>query len=294
MTKAREQDSWTNAFILLRLPFSLFLMPVYWLALAHSHTIDTGKAILVFIVLHLLVYPASNAYNSSQDRDEGSIGGLKNPPRAGKKLLLLVYVFDLLSLLLALLAGLNFMLFVLVYLLVSKAYSYRGIRLKKYPILSTLVVTFFQGAFLCVAIQEALGNDLKSLLSIPALSVAALSSLFLLGSYPMTQIYQHREDADRGDVTLSLLLGVRGTFLFTALAFSLALALMFVTYTGTGEMYRLYIFMLCTVPVLAFFFYWMRRAFLHADEVNFENTMRLNMISSLCLSLAFMLMLFAY
>ncbi len=50
---------------------------------------------------------------------------------------------------------------------------------------------------------------------------AALSSLWLMAAYPMTQIYQHEEDARRGDLTLSRLLGIQGTFIFTATAFLL-------------------------------------------------------------------------
>jgi 1,4-dihydroxy-2-naphthoate octaprenyltransferase len=63
----------------LRIPFSFFLMPVYWFALSQSSTLHTDKAVLVFILLHLLIYPASNAYNSFYDKDESSIGGLENP-----------------------------------------------------------------------------------------------------------------------------------------------------------------------------------------------------------------------
>ena len=40
---------------------------------------DIANAALIFVILHILVYPASNGYNSYMDRDEGSIGGLKNP-----------------------------------------------------------------------------------------------------------------------------------------------------------------------------------------------------------------------
>ena len=49
---------------LLRLPFSFFLMPVYWFALSQVVEKDWTRAILIFVILHLLVYPASNGYNS--------------------------------------------------------------------------------------------------------------------------------------------------------------------------------------------------------------------------------------
>jgi 1,4-dihydroxy-2-naphthoate octaprenyltransferase len=53
------------------------------------------------------------------------------------------------------------------------------------------------------------GRALKAPLPLEA---AILSALFFAGSYPLTQIYQHEEDARRGDLTLSRVLGVAGTF----------------------------------------------------------------------------------
>nr|GFC50206.1 hypothetical protein [Tanacetum cinerariifolium] len=99
-----------------------------------------GRVAAVFGILHLLVYPASNGYNSFYDKDEGSIGGLKAPPKVTPELLHLVWLFDFLALGCSLLLGWPFAGLVLVYLLVSKAYSYEGIRLKKYPLVSTAVV----------------------------------------------------------------------------------------------------------------------------------------------------------
>ncbi len=40
------------------------------------------------------LYPASNAYNSYFDKDEKSIGGLKNPPPVRKELYYLALLFD--------------------------------------------------------------------------------------------------------------------------------------------------------------------------------------------------------
>ncbi len=54
-------------------------MPVYWFALSQVNKINWYDAILIFIILHVFVYPASNGYNSFMDRDTGSIGGIKHP-----------------------------------------------------------------------------------------------------------------------------------------------------------------------------------------------------------------------
>ena len=59
--------------------FSFFLMPVYWFALSQVKYINWAEAGLIFVILHLLVYPASNGYNSYMDRDTSPVGGIKNP-----------------------------------------------------------------------------------------------------------------------------------------------------------------------------------------------------------------------
>src|SRR6266576_2714545 len=83
-----------NALILLRIPFSFFLMPVFLLSLSESHSID-GSAIFSFFIIHLLLYPASNGYNSYVDRDTTPIGGLARPPLPRRNLFYLTLVMDL-------------------------------------------------------------------------------------------------------------------------------------------------------------------------------------------------------
>ena len=41
--------------------------------------------------------------------------------------------------------------------------------------------------------------------------------LFLIAAYPMTKIYQHKSDGERGDLSFSMILVIRGTFIFCAL-----------------------------------------------------------------------------
>jgi 1,4-dihydroxy-2-naphthoate octaprenyltransferase len=65
----------------LRIPFSLFLMPVFFFALGLTPNLNESRILWVFLALHLFLYPSSNGYNSFFDRDEESIGGLKRPPK---------------------------------------------------------------------------------------------------------------------------------------------------------------------------------------------------------------------
>lgn len=67
-----------NPIKLLRIPFSFFLMPLFLFAYSLAETVVHYKALFSFLIIHFLVYPASNGYNSFVDRDEESIGGLES------------------------------------------------------------------------------------------------------------------------------------------------------------------------------------------------------------------------
>src|SRR5688500_6701238 len=124
-------SSWLH----LRIPFSYFLMPVFLFSLAVSPNVTGNTLLWTFIIFHVFLYPASNGYNSYFDKDEKSIGGLKNPPPVNKVLYYLSLSFDAIALILGyLMINLSFALMLLVYGLVSKAYSHPDIRLKKYPV----------------------------------------------------------------------------------------------------------------------------------------------------------------
>ncbi|WP_026461919.1 UbiA family prenyltransferase [Adhaeribacter aquaticus] len=280
-----------DALKLMRIPFSVYLMPIFWFSVSTADSFSTTRALGIFLIIHLLVYPASNGYNSYFDKDEGSIGGLKNPPNVNKSLFWLVVIFDLLAIGMAFLLSAAFAACITIYLLVSKAYSYDKIRLKKYPIISTLVVIFFQGAFTFIMVQVGLGYKTEYLFRPQNLVFAAVSSLFLCGSYPITQIYQHEEDARRGDKTLSLLLGIKGTLLFAAISLLVASAVLGIAYFKNQQLQNMFIFLVCTAPVVVFFSQWFWKVTKNPDEANFENTMRMNKTSSLSISLAFILMI---
>src|SRR5438477_5952534 len=79
---------------LLRIPFSFFLMPVYWFALSFAEHIDIAKAVLLFFIIHMLVYPSSTGYTSYMDRDTTSIGGLEKPLQPTNQLFVFTVIMD--------------------------------------------------------------------------------------------------------------------------------------------------------------------------------------------------------
>jgi len=272
----------------LRIPFSFFLLPVFLLACAIAAHHYIGNLILCFFILHFLVYPASNGYNSYFDKDEESIGGLKTPPKVLRELYWVSLLFDIAGMLLGLLISIEFVILITIYGLVSKAYSHPSIRLKKFPILGWLAAGIFQGYFtylLCIAAIEDISIfdtfNLKK--QLPGL----LSTLLLLGSYPMTQVYQHGEDERRGDLTISRVLGVLRTFHFTALAFFISTAGFSYYFFRFYSIDIIAAFVGFLLPVFLFFNVWYFKVRKDREAADFQSTMRLNFISSLMLNAFF-------
>lgn len=277
----------------LRVPFSFFLLPIFLFALSITQPENWLRVGLVFFILHFLLYPASNGYNSYFDKDEGSIGGLEKPPPVNKELYGVALLLDSLAIILGLLINWQFATMLLMYGLVSKAYSHPFVRLKKYAIGSWFVAGFFQGCFTWLMAYMGIHDlgvidILKPSIVLPAF----LSSLMLWGSYPMTQIYQHEEDMQRGDITLSYKLGKLGTFHFTALVFAFSAIGFFLYYQYFFSSWHGVVYIAFLLPILLYFFYWYWQVRQDEAKADFKSTMRLNMISGLSLNLFFTLLLF--
>lgn len=280
-----SRSSWLH----LRIPFSYFLLPVFLFAVAISPNINEPGLLWVFIILHLFLYPASNGFNSYFDKDEKSIGGLKNPPQVNKGLYYLSLLFDVIALVLGyFIINPLFALMLFVYGMVSKAYSHPLVRLKKYPIMGWLAAGVFQGAFTFLMCYVGLNDfSLQACFKIHVIVPAVLTSIMLWANYPMTQVYQHEEDLKRGDHTLSVRLGILGTFYFTAGVFLLASILFTLYFVKFYEVKYAIAFFVALAPVLAYFFFWFFKVRKNRASANYGYTMGLNFISATCLNIFF-------
>ncbi|WMJ72407.1 UbiA family prenyltransferase [Cytophagaceae bacterium ABcell3] len=271
-----------STFLHLRIPFSLFLLPFFLFAASQAEAIHITNLVLAFIIIHFLFYPSSNGFNSYYDKDEDSIGGLKKPPPVKKELLIVSLLLFAFSLILGLFINTAFAAMVLVLGLASKAYSHPSIRLKKLPITGLIVVALFQGSYTYMMSFLAISDcSLEGLMTERNLWAGTLCSLMLFGSYPMTQIYQHSEDARRGDMTFSRLLGITGTFSWTAAVFGLCMigfAYFFNRYYG---LLTTALFIVAMLPVMTYFFKWFYLTAMKGKPVTYEFAMRLNLLSSM-------------
>jgi 1,4-dihydroxy-2-naphthoate octaprenyltransferase len=273
-------------------------MPVFLFALSQSFFKPDLDALLTFVLLHLFVYPASNAYNSYNDIDLGSVGGMENPPPSNAKVLYISNILDFSVLLFLLVINTELFFLFLTYIIASRLYSYRRVRLKKYPYVGFLVIFIFQGAF--TYYLSSAGNGQYWGNSCSAIGwktyssffeyhlYALLASSFQIGAiYPLTQIYQHESDLADGVTTLSYKLGYRGTFIFSAIMFGIATIFYYLHFKEIN-INSFYLLLIVQLPIIAFFVYWARKVWKDTREANYKNTMYMNVIAAAVLNLFFL------
>ena len=164
---------------------------------------------LVFVAL---LNGVTLAINSAFDQDEGDIGYLKAPPKPPRHLLAFSIVLLVLSLGLSLLLPAAFILINLACVLMSVLYSVPPIRLKARAGWDLIINCIGFGLLTPLAGWAVTGRPFQ-----PPIIAAGIGFAFLFATlYPMTQIYQVAEDAQRGDQTLVIRVGV-GTSLVLAL-----------------------------------------------------------------------------
>lgn len=280
-----------NTVRLLRIPFSFFLMPLFLFAFSQADNINYFEASLSFFIIHFIIYPASNGYNSYIDRDEDSIGGLEKPPMPTESLFYLSVLLDCLAVILAFFFVNHLFAFCLIlYIAASRAYSSKQIRLKKYAVTGFLVVTVFQGAFTYYMSTVGITGRLLPL-NREAIFILLGCSFQIAGAYPLTQIYQHKQDLRDGITTLSYKLGYKGTFVFTAFMFVLCNIFYYLYFQSKDAGMIFFILQLFFLPIILYFFYWFYLVSRSTENANFKNTMRMNWIAALCMNSCFFVLI---
>ncbi len=279
MTTSFDMTAIKSVLILLRFPFSLFLLPIYLLALAHVANPQTPW--VIFFVLHVLVYPSSNAYNSLIDQDTESVGGIVAPPPPPPVLGPMTWLMDVCA------VGISFFGVrpgfagaVAFMILMSRLYSAPWPRLKQYPVLSFLMVCSLQGAFTFLSVVYGLGGDAFNTV---VLGKALLCSALVGSAYPLSQVFQHKEDAKRGDMTLSRLLGYRGTFVFSGVGMLLSTVLIW----GLEPIQRALVFVGSMLPAFCYLCYWMKKVWQSPQYANFSHSLKLNLLWATGLNVCF-------
>jgi len=222
------------------------------------------------------------------DRDTKSIGGLENPPPPSRELYITTIFLDMAGILLSLLISPLFAFVMLFYIGASKAYSYRGIRIKKLPVTGYLLVIIFQGAVTFWLVYY--GSNADNSLFVPWQGMT-ICALLIGGFYPLTQIYQHQQDLDDGVVTISYKLGYTGTFIFCAIVYLLAFLLMAQFFIIQQEQGKLLMVSIFFIPVIVYFIVWFLRVSKNTQAADFKNTMIMNWLAASCTNISFISLL---
>jgi 4-hydroxybenzoate polyprenyltransferase len=203
-----------------RLDYLLHLRPVEWPVMA-AHT-TAGYLLAVGLegaargvapiagVLGILLWViclngGTLALNSAFDRDESDIAYLRNPPPPPRGLALFAVALMAVGLAAAFALPAAYRLVYALCFALSILYSVPPFRLKAVAGADWLINMVGFGTLTPFAGWAATGRPLDPT---HALVLGAFCPLFA-ALYPLTQLYQLREDARRGDRTLALLLGVR-------------------------------------------------------------------------------------
>lgn len=263
-------------------------MPVFWFALSFVVNINITNAAILFFIIHVLVYPSSNGYNSYMDRDTSSIGGIEKPLQPTNQLYVFTVIMDVMAVVLSLIISPLTALCIFIYIIFSRLYSYRKIRLKQFPIIGYLIVILNQGGLIFYTVFTSANSNSNQ--PVPLLGIIC-ASLLIGGFYPITQIYQHKEDAADKVKTISIMLGKKGTFIFCSLVYALAFALLFIHFFSINKLFLFYILLIFFIPVFIYFTVWFLQV--NKDEANadFKHTMRMNKLASTCTNLAFITLL---
>jgi 1,4-dihydroxy-2-naphthoate octaprenyltransferase len=88
-----------------------------------------------------------------------------------------------------------------------------------------------------------------------------------------------------------MLLGIRGSFIFTALLYAAAMLLMTWYFFSTLQIKEFYVLATCMLPIFVYFFIWVMSVWKDPGQANFSKTMRMNLLASLCTNTGFIAVL---
>lgn len=171
---------------------------------------------LQFLNVHVLLFGGATAYNSWWDKDDGPIGGLKSPPKMNRWMWPASMGMQYIGLAWAVTVGWNYAIIYALSMLFFWLYSTPLARWKGKPVRSIIAIGISTGtnSFL-LGFLAAGGYPITFSEDLIAIGVAAV----ILSLYPVSQVYQTKEDAKRGDHTFAGAYGLIGVKWFYTILF---------------------------------------------------------------------------
>lgn len=223
----------------LRLHYQFFILSGgYLLGGLLADQMDTSQFWYQFINVHILLFGGATAYNSFWDKDEGPIGGLKNPPKMTKWMhsvsLILMYSGWIWS------YSINTPYFIIYgfSLLLFWLYSTPHARWKGDPHLSMIAIAVSTGMNSTLLGFLAADGAFSWNILFPSIG----TSFVLLSLYPVSQIYQQEEDQKRGDLTFFNQYGLSGVKRFFRISYPIGLSVLSVSLVSISIVTGIFLF----------------------------------------------------
>lgn len=279
-----------NLLLHLRINMSLVLAPIFlWGFMLSGNNFDINL-VIGFISFHIFLYGGSNAYNSYYDKDEGPIGGLKNPPKVNDQLLYFSLSCKFIGLLLALFNNYKFFFIYLIFFILSVLYSYKSTRWKSNPYLSIMVIGLGQGGLAFVAGWFCTNQQINNF---PLFIFGMLTTVFMsLGVYPLTQLYQIDEDRKRNDITFAVRWGIKKSFIFSISCIFLSVISMLSVIYLRRTYIDFIIILIFYIVFIAQLYIWSVRYDEKSIMQNYDKLMKLNYSNGLGFTLYTLLYIF--
>lgn len=262
-------------FLHLRLHYQFFILSGgYLLGGLLAGEMDSFHYWIQFLNVHLLLFGGATAYNSYWDRDEGPIGGLKNPPKMTPWMQKVSLLFMFAGWSWSFFYGWIYFILFGVSLLLFWLYSTPLARWKGDPLLSLIAIAVSTGTNSVLLGFLAAGGSLNWFLLTGVLGAA----LVLLSLYPVSQIFQAEEDQRRGDQTFFIRFGKRGVVRFFQAAYITGLLLLSL---NVWSLYPLPGILLLVTGLLSFTFLTLFISSLEGKEEEYPRVMRIKFMASL-------------
>lgn len=259
----------------LRLHYQLFILSGgYLLGGLMADQMDTAQFWYQFINVHILLFGGATAFNSFWDKDEGPIGGLRNPPkmtqwmhRASLLLMFLGWVWAY---------SINTPYFIIygVSLLLFWLYSTPHARWKGNPHLSMIAIGVSTGMNSTLLGFWAADGAFSWVILFASIG----TTFVLLSLYPVSQIYQQEEDQRRGDLTFFGQYGLSGIKRFFKISYLTGLSVLSVSLMSIALIPGLFLF---SMGLGAYLYLLITVDELEGLENEYRNVMKIKFIASL-------------
>lgn len=263
-----------NFLIHLRLHYQFFILSGgYLLGGLLVPDPEWGQFWAQFINVHVLLFGGATAFNSYWDKDEGPIGGLRNPPKMQAWMRDASMFMQFAGLIWAFTAGILYALIYLISIIFFWLYSTPIARWKGRPVLSLVAIGVSTGTNSLLLGAIAAGGRF----SVELLFAGAGTAFIMLSLYPVSQIYQMSDDSRRGDRTFASHFGIAGVRRFYFISFITGTVAISISLLAVDEIIAK-IFAVIGIIVWILLSILVNR--LQGDAGEYETVMRIKLIAS--------------